>query len=401
MLAACVEETPTPDPFQATQTPSPAPPTAAITPTAVHVIAPLNFITFRHKSGVFSISQPQDWEVIDSSTDQRLMVRFVPPPGFGSRVTVEVTNEGVLDQAQIHNKAESIIALDFAPNPAYQQTNRSDLPDGRIQVLYAYDDTHGGTGRETLTFQQVGPFLIILRVFLATPDEASLSTGLDTMASSLIIDPQAAWGTTVAAINPAELVITNVLLWQSGTTTNVMGDVYNASPAAAANVKVQITLCDRNNVTLAPLTADTGLKVIDRGGTVPFMASIENLPRSTQICSQQATGEPAKPDPDYTTALSLSVTPSFNNRGRFVIDGQVGNPGLAPIKNIHVVLVVYNEENNMVGFGKVISDADILLAPGQIWTISYVFETLGGKADHYVALAEAQIVNPSNPSLNP
>jgi len=400
-LAACVDESATPDDVLATPTLMLATPTPAMTPTTVKVFTPLNFVAYRHKSGVFSVSQPDDWEVIDSSTDQRLSVRFVPPPGFGSRVIVEATNEGVLAQDQIHNKAESYIALNYTPNPAYHEVNRSDLPDGRIQAIYDYDDTHGGTGRETLTFQQVGPFLIVLRVFLANVDEASLSAGLDTMASSLIVDPQAAWGTSVAAINPAELIVANTLLWQSGDTTNVMGEVRNASPADATNVQAQITLCDRNGATLSPLSTGTGIKVIDRGGSAPFAISIQNLPRGVQICAQQASGEPAKPDPDYTTALSLTVTPSINSRGRLVLDSQVGNPGLAPVKNIHVALVVYDADNRVVGYGTVDSQAEILLYPGQTWSISYIFETLGGKADRYVALAEAQIVNPSNPSLNP
>ncbi len=400
-LAACVEETPAPEDATPTRTPAPASSTVPVTPTAVSVIAPIEFVTFRHKSGVFSISQPKDWEIVDESTDQKLLVRFIPPPGFGSRVTVEVTNEGVLTPEQIHNKAESVIALNFTPNQAYQETSRSGLPDGRFQVTYDYDDRHGGSGKETLTFQQVGPFLVVVRIFLATPDHDSLSAALDKMAGSLIIDPQAAWGTTVAAINPAELLIANTLLWSDGTTVFYMGEIYNASPAEAANVKVQVTLCDKDGVALAPLTAEVGLKVIGRGTTVPFMVSMQKLPRGVKICSEQASGDPAKPDPTYTTAINLDVKPFINNRGRLELNGQATNPGLSPVKNIHVVLVVYNADNKVVGYGSLTSDADVLLAPGQAWPVGYTFESLGAKADHYLALAEAEVVSASNPSLNP
>ena len=109
VLVACVEEPPPPD------TPTPTTPpvvtaTPEVTPTTVSVVAPAELVTFRHKTGVFSISQPEDWEVIDESTDQRLSVRFIPPPGFGSRVTLDVTNEGVLTAEQLHQQAEGFVA---------------------------------------------------------------------------------------------------------------------------------------------------------------------------------------------------------------------------------------------------------------------------------------------------
>ena len=400
LVAGCVEVPPPEDTPTPTTTPEVTVATET-TPTMAAVVAPLDLVTYRHKTGVFSISQPADWEVIDSSTDRQLSVRFIPPPGFGSRVMLEVTNEGVLDQDQLHQKAESFIALTFGANESYHEAGRSDLPDGRIQGVYDYDDRRGGRGTETVTFQGVGPFLVVLRVFMAAPDEASLRPTLERIASSLIIDPQAPWGTSVAAINPAELIINNTYLWTSGSITYYMGEVYNASPAAAMNVEVQVTLCDSSGVALAPLITPLTLKVLDRGGSLPFMISAERLPRGVDVCSEQATGVPAPPDPYYTTALGLTVEPFINTRGRLELNGQAANPGLDAIKNLHVVMIVYNELNQVVGLGTLDSDAEVLLLPGQAWPIHYTFEVLGGKADHYVTLGEAQVVPDSNPSLSP
>src|SRR5262245_11026828 len=83
--------TPTLDAATPTLEPTVAP---SLTPTPT--IIPIAFTQFRHKSGVFGLSIPEGWEMLDSSTEQRLQIRFIPPPGFGSRVTVEATNTGIL-----------------------------------------------------------------------------------------------------------------------------------------------------------------------------------------------------------------------------------------------------------------------------------------------------------------
>src|SRR5262245_55286093 len=72
--------------------------TVALTaaPTSLPTPVPLFVSAYRHRSGVFAINQPEQWEVLDSSTPLRLFVRMLPPMGYGSRITINVTNEGPL-----------------------------------------------------------------------------------------------------------------------------------------------------------------------------------------------------------------------------------------------------------------------------------------------------------------
>jgi hypothetical protein len=378
----------------------PTPTLALPTPTAVATEAPREFATYRHRSGVFAIGYPSDWEPVDESTDRHLQVRFDAPLGFGSRFTVDVSNEGQLSPDEVVERLQSFIQLNYANKPAYSQISQDTLSDGRIQAVFLYDDGRGGKGQETLTAQQVGPYFIALRIFLSDGDRPMLASTLSSVAASLMVDPQAAWGSQVAAINPAELLMINTLLWRDRSkVTHYTGEIYNASPSDASNIQIRATICDKNGIVLKEVAGDAALKVIAKGASIPFSFAVEGMPTDVKICSQQVSAEPAYADPSYTTSLTVDRTAKMGRQ--LVITGTVSNPSLAAVVNIHLTIGVYNKEGIVIGFATPDLGAGLRLEPGQSQPFDFTFINLGGQPDHYVAFVEAETVGVSDTSLKP
>jgi hypothetical protein len=72
-----------------------------------------------------------------------------------------------------------------------------------------------------------------------------------------------------------------------------------------------------------------------------------------------------------------------------------------PVKDIHLVVVIYDAQGIIVGLTEVTSPAEQLFQPGQSLPVKYVFETLADRPDHMLTLIEAETVPPTSPSLNP
>jgi hypothetical protein len=217
-----------------------------------------------------------------------------------------------------------------------------------------------------------------------------------------MVDSQAAWGSQVAAINPAELLMINKLLWQDKSKgTHYTGEVYNASPSDAGNIEIRAAVCDKNGIVLKEVTGEAALKVIPKGATIPFSIVIEGMPGGVTICSEQITAEPARADPTYTTALAVESSAKLNPRRQLVVQGKVSNPGLTVVINIRVVIAVYNKEGTVIGFAIPDLGAGLRLEPGLSQPFDFTFVNLGGQADHYAAFVEAETTEVGASSLKP
>jgi hypothetical protein len=140
---------------------------------------------------------------------------------------------------------------------------------------------------------------------------------------------------------------------------------------------------------------------MDAGGRVPFVFIFDKPQQGINVCQQSVTADPARPDTTYTTNLGVDVT--NRPRGGFVlsVEGKITNPNLMPVRNIHLVVVVYDAKGVIVGITEVTSPAGQLFQPGTSLPVKYTFETLADKPDHMLTLVEAEIVPPTSPSLNP
>jgi len=410
LLTACAGLLPTPTPIATpegqslpVEAPTLAPSTTPAPATSIPTEVPRDYRIYQHVSGVFGMTIPSDWEALDASNDQRLLVRYIPPVGYGSRVTVDVTNEGPLPPYEVQALAESYVHLNFTgSDKGYTEIDRSELPDGRLQFVFLYDDGRGAEGRETLYIRQVGPYFSALRVFLSDKDTFYLSQALDTMTASFAVDPLAVWGTAVAAINPAELLVTNSLLWRDKDGgTHFTGEVYNASPASITNISVRVAFCTETGIVQNEITRAPALRVVKSGRSSPFGFTVENLPEGITVCAQQVNADPAPPMPMYTTALSIEPSARLNSAREIELSGTLANPGLSPVTNVDAILVVYNAEGQVIGQDTISFGPDVTLAPGESRPFDYTFPALGGEGERFVVLAQADVVVSYNPSLAP
>jgi len=375
-------------------------------PTPLPVIPTETVLTmfhYAHLSRVFAVNLPEGWEVLDDSTAHRLLVRLLPPIGYGSRVTIDVSNEGPLTPEEVRQLAASYIRLNYEQVPGYTEVSRSDLPDGRLQFVYLYDDHRGATGRETLIIQQAGPYFAALHLFLSDRETASLSAMLDAIAASFVIDPLAGWGSTVAAINPAELRVVNALLWRDRSgVTHYTGELYNASPADVSDAQIAVAFCDASGVVLAETSQPVGLRVIPRGASGAFGISIEALPEGVTICLERPSALPARPDPAYTTALSLQAAVSYHQwRRDLTFEGPITNYGLSPVDRVQAILIVYDVNDHVIGYAEVSLDATLVIQPGQSIDFQHIIPVLAGQPDHVVTLVEAHVQDMTSRSLAP
>jgi hypothetical protein len=408
LLSGCVFGPPTAAPASDFVTPtlmefpSAAPPSTAIpadTPTPTEPTRV--FVPYRHRSGVFSIAIPDDWEVIDASTDRRLDVRFIPPAGYGSRLSVDITNEGTIAAEDFQALIESYIRLHYEQASGYELVNRSGPENGVFQADFSFDDGQGATGSETLRLVQSGPYVAALRVFLAERDRFVLQETSRAMSASFSVDSVAIWGSKVAAINPAELLIINTLLWQGrDDMTYYMGEVFNASPVAISDVIVKAVFCSETGIILVEKTKRMDIRQVNQNGAAPFSIGVEGLEDDVTICNASVTASPARPDPGYTSALTVTSTPRTVFR-QVIVSGQVANPTLSPVYDIQVIIALYDSETRIIGYGVVELEPALQLLPGETTAFEYTFPELGGQADRYVTFSQAAVIRASNPSLLP
>lgn len=408
-LAACGPEPtviprPTPTPTLATAPTSSLPTATAdfVTPNATPAPNELLrvYVPYRNRTGVFSLSHPDDWEVIDQSNERQLLVRFLPPIGFGSRITVDVTNQGPVAPEDLDPIIESYIQLNYVETGNYTEVSRDELADGRRQIIFLYDDRLGASGRETLYIQQTGPYFSAMRVFISDRDGFFMNEAVETIVASYSVDSLAVWGTAVAAINPAEMLLLNTYVWQDRTgITYFMGELSNASRSEIFGIEMKIAFCNSAGVVLTEVEASPGLDRIRSGRSSPFVASADDLPNDVTICLQEVSARPARPDPFYTDGLSLTAEASLNFRRQLVIRGTLNNPTLVPVNNIRVILGVYDAQAQIIGYGQREYGLDLQLDPGQSVPFEYIFEEIGGTADRFTTLAQGTVVRASNPSL--
>jgi hypothetical protein len=352
---------------------------------------------------VFALNLPDRWETLDDSTDQRILVRLLPPPGYGSRVTVDVINEGPLSPDNVRALAESYLRLHYEEVEEYQPISREDLDDGGVQVVYLYADRQGATGRETLTIHQSGPFFAALRVFLSDRDTASLGIALNDLVGSFQVDPLAPWGTRVAAINPAELRIANTLLWTDRKRiVHYTGEVQNASPADVTGTQVTLNICDEAGIIIAERIQPIDLMIIPQGATAAFDFVLDDLPDGAQVCSEQASAQPASPNPSYTTAVTLNAGVSYHQfRRDLTVDGNLSNLGLIPAHRVAAILIAYDSQNRVIAYAFVPLPAEQRIEPGQHVPFTTVIPELASQPDHVTTLVQAELINFQNPSLAP
>ncbi len=405
LLSACGSASPT-DPAALTLAPATTA-TADLTLTPLPEGLPTSAIPARelrlysHASGVFYLSIPEGWEIVDESDVLTLRLRFIPPPGYGSRMSLTITNVGPLVPDAQRALADSRIADIFESDPRYSAISRTDDGVGRFIATADYNDGAGGTGQETMVLQQVGPFFAVERAFLADTDQSLLGDILRQSAESLYIDPLAIWGSRAVGINPAELLITNDRVWMAGDTTIYAGDVFNGSSYAISGIQVHAAFCSAAGAVRREVIEDAIVTDAGPGERVPFYIMAEDLPRNLTVCISQVTAEPAIDDPLAAHSLTTTLSLGQDERGDTAVLGQIINQELVPVVGVVLSVVLYDSEGLVAGYGQFALDPAEVLMPGAVSDFIITFDDLAAAPASYTAYTAARRYDPADPSLVP
>lgn len=394
LLVACgPEPTPIPPSEFATEEPVPQTPTPQPTPPN------FDYTSFQHRTGVFTLLVPRDWQVIDQSTARLIDVEFVPPPGFGSRIYINVTNQADASEDDLLALVERTLQAGYTNDDTYEQVSRSEFVEGKLEVDYIYQDQFGARGRETVLFEQRGDYFIVLRTFLAERDAFALVTALETVRTTLEVDTAVVWGNPIAATNPDELFLVNTLAWQSDGLTYYTGEVYNTSPSDIDDVMLRVAFCNASNAVLVEVEQPLEYGVVPQGGSVPFSIVTDGIGRTAglNVCVEQISSKPAQPPDNYITGLALETTASASF-DRLIVRGDLSNQTLSPVTEIDVLLAAYNAEDQIIG-QEIISLDGLTLQPGETVPFTHTLQELGGTPNRYTQLTQARTISSEEASL--
>lgn len=365
-----------------TETPPEPGAPATIAPT-VNPDFQLIFRTFQHASNVFSVSLPENWRTRDDSTEERLLVGLEPPLGFASRVTVDVTYESDLSLDDLAALIDGYLELFYASNPNYTEINRANLPDGRVQVTYLYNEPTGASGREVVYLEQEGPYFSALRVFVADSDNVILTNAIDQLVESYTLNPTARWGEpAIAEITPDDLAVVglNGLVDAQGNYW-VMGRLQNNWDQDMEALAVSAGVCDPNGVVIAERASLLVSDVLPTGGQVPFAVDfgfIEGFTDDLRPCLVEPVAEPAgtlaaQSYNQFTVTHNAAFDPEADNPA-LVINGTLQNAGTNVTTLIDVIIAVYDApDGNVIGYAVTSAD-ESQLAPGQASFFIYAFD---------------------------
>jgi LysM repeat protein len=143
-----------------------------------------------------------------------------------------------------------------------------------------------------------------------------------------------------------------------------LGEVLNLSGRPAEEVEVQVTLHDEQGTLLASGSAFTELDILAAGGRAPFAILFPAAPTSfaqyqTRILSGVPSGHLGPRYPDLAIVDDRGEWSDDNN---YRVRGEVHNIGPEDAEKVVVVIVLYDDEDRVVGARTVPIPAEVFLA---------------------------------------
>jgi hypothetical protein len=143
-----------------------------------------------------------------------------------------------------------------------------------------------------------------------------------------------------------------------------LGEVLNLSGQPAEEVQVQVTLHDEQGTLLASGAAFTELDVLAAGGRAPFAILFSVPPTSfAQYQTRILGGVPSTHlGPRYPDLAVAEDRGEWLDENRYQVRGEVRNSGQKDAEKVVVVIVLYDEEDRVVGARTVPIPAEVFLA---------------------------------------
>jgi hypothetical protein len=387
-------------------TASPPPVTAVATP-APSADLQVIFFTYQHPANVFSISLPETWTTRDDSTDERLLVTMEPPLGFASRLIVDVVYENNLTLDELAALRDGYLSRVYGGDVNYTEINRSELPDGRFQVTYIYNNPAGVSGRETVYLSQTGPYFSALRVFASDYDGVALAKVFDQIVASYTVNPTARWGEPEIVVNAEDLQVQGLNGWFDGQGNfRVAGRILNTWEANVGFVTVKASVCDPDGLVLDENTVLLVNDLLSPGQVAPFEIEFGLIDGSEpRPCLVEAKAEPAsRLELDtYTDLVASTPVATYDAEAEVPIlsvSGTVSNIGIERAHLIDVIITVCDADcqapnSRVIGYAVTTTD-NAELASGEATRFSYSFGPgeLGGAPGSIELWVQGSILEP-------
>jgi hypothetical protein len=143
-----------------------------------------------------------------------------------------------------------------------------------------------------------------------------------------------------------------------------LGEVMNLSGHPAEEVEVQVTLHDEQGTLLASGSAFTELDILAADGRAPFAILFPVAPTSfAQYQTRILGGVPSGHlGPRYPDLVAAEARGEWLGDDTYRVRGEVHNRGQEDAEKVVVVIVLYNEEDHVVGARTVPIPAEVFLA---------------------------------------
>jgi len=387
----------------------------AVSSPAPELVAPGDYATYVHPSGVFSLDLPRDWIINDTSDPRSLNVEFSPPQAPEPVLTVFVINAAVLNPAAIvdPDAASSSAGYDFemlaatyqtlyhgAPGAIYKEMDRSLQPDGSLRIVSVLD-TPGGPVQFNDFVQVVGYYFVALHARL--PAEPGQLRTLDRVINTLNVSQTANWMSDIS-IGPEQSVasedvigFTGVNAWETRTGGYVIaGQIVNNSPGALEFVRINAQFYDAQNHVMAEKEDFVPSDVVLPSEVAPFaIAFPDGLPDGAVRYELHASARYA----DFAARnfygpenLGLVSQADFGDGSLLTISGTVRNDGTRTASLVKVIITIFDEQQRVTGAETTLVDRQTL-APGESAGFSVTFVDLGGTPSTFQVTAQG-VINP-------
>mgnify|MGYP003681883286 CR=1 FL=1 len=183
----------------------------------------------------------------------------------------------------------------------------------------------------------------------------------------IMIPPKEGEGepTTVPTPTPVALGIQGLAFYRTPVDSLwCMGEVINLSGQPAEEVQVRVSLHDEQGRLLASGAAFTQLDVLAAGGRAPFAILFAAPPAGfVQYQTRVLGGVPSTHlGPRYPDLEVVEDRGGWLDEKNYRVRGQVHNSGGADAEQVAIVIILYNEEDHVVGARMVDIPAEMFLA---------------------------------------
>lgn len=151
--------------------------------------------SYVHKSGVFEIEIPENWDLQDTSTDNELILIWTDPTRNGAVIVDIFEDETVYTNEQLISTLETYLENSFGSQPDFYFEEPTPQSDGSILIVWTYTATADNDVEATLlgnTFiQQNGNKITLLSTLVPQAQFDELVDQTNEIINTYIVTPEA------------------------------------------------------------------------------------------------------------------------------------------------------------------------------------------------------------------